>query len=135
MLYLRGHDSQLLILTLPTGDIGHAGRGLPDHADAPTPEPTGREDPGRPPAVTAPSRPAPTLVGHIGLVPAVAFSPDGILLGSTSWDETARLWDVATGAPVRTLTGPTGAGYGVAFSPDGTPLATGGQDGTARLWA
>ena len=39
----------------------------------------------------------------------MAFSPDGRLLATASGDDTARLWDPATGDCLRTLTGHTGA--------------------------
>jgi WD40 repeat protein len=66
----------------------------------------------------------------------VAFSPDRTLLATSgSIEQTARLWDIATGRGVRTLTGHTGRVAGVAFSPDGTLLATSSIDQTARLWA
>ena len=75
------------------------------------------------------------LTGHTGSVFAVAFSPDGMLVATSSGDQTARLWDTATGLLIRTLTGHTRAVNGVAFSPDGTLLATSGSiDKTARLW-
>ena len=64
----------------------------------------------------------------------MAFSPDGRLLATASEDETARLWDPATGEHLRTLTGHAGEVEGVAFSPDGRLLATASEDETARLW-
>ena len=67
-------------------------------------------------------------------VTAVAFSPDGRLLASASWDNTLRLWDAATGAAVRTLEGHQDSVYAVAFSPDGRLLASASWDNTVRLW-
>ncbi|OJF10065.1 nSTAND1 domain-containing NTPase [Couchioplanes caeruleus] len=75
------------------------------------------------------------LIGHTDNVWAVAFSPDGTLLATASYDRTIRLWNPATGQPVgEPLIGHTGAVTGAAFSPDGTLLATAGSDGTVRLW-
>jgi len=71
---------------------------------------------------------------HSDPVLSVAFSPDGRLLASGSWDRTIRLWDVGTGQVVRTLSGHTGWVRSVAFSPDGRLLASGSRDRTIRLW-
>jgi WD40 repeat protein len=81
-----------------------------------------------------PTRLTRTLIGHEDLVRGVAFSPDGTLLATTSYDCTVRLWDLATGQPARTLTGHEDVVRGVAFSPDGTLLATACYDCTVRLW-
>ena len=77
-----------------------------------------------------------TLEGqHTGWVNSVAFSPDGRLLASGSWNSTIiRLWDVASGQLVRTLEGHTHRVWSVAFAPDGRLLASGSDDGTIRLW-
>jgi WD40 repeat protein len=64
----------------------------------------------------------------------VAFSPRGDLIATASWDQTARIWDAATGACLATLAGHAGTVEAVAFSPSGTLLATGSGDATARVW-
>jgi WD40 repeat protein len=76
------------------------------------------------------------LVGHKESVNAVAFSPDGALLATTSSDKTTRLWDTSTGQTVRALIGHTEmVGRIVKFSPDGALIATQSHDRTARLWS
>jgi hypothetical protein len=74
------------------------------------------------------------LAGDTGAVTAVAFSPDGARMLTGSGDNTARLWDAATGKLVATLEGHTDAVRVVAFSPDGARVLTGFLDNTARLW-
>jgi WD40 repeat protein len=77
---------------------------------------------------------AATLTGHTNWVTSVAFSPDGRLLASGSYDRTIKLWDVASGSLVRTLKGHTSSVFSVAFSPDGRLLASGSADETIKLW-
>ena len=73
--------------------------------------------------------------GHSNWVRGVAFSPDGKFLATASQDNTARVWEVASGACVATLEGHSHRVTGVAFSPvDGKFLATASDDKTARVW-
>jgi WD40 repeat protein/serine/threonine protein kinase len=71
---------------------------------------------------------------HQGPVVAAAFSPDGRTLLTGSWDQTARLWDVATGKPVGPPLQHQDQVLAVALSPDGKTVLTGSMDRTARLW-
>jgi WD40 repeat protein len=55
-----------------------------------------------------------------------------VLTGSR--DNTARLWDAATGQEIRASRGHEDTVTSVAFSPDGARVLTGSGDRTARLW-
>ncbi|HXN88172.1 MAG TPA: hypothetical protein VN890_02260, partial [Methylocella sp.] len=68
-------------------------------------------------------------------ITSVAFSPDGVRVLTGSYDNTARLWDAATGKEIRAFKGHVGSVTSVAFSPDGARVLTGSGDATARLWA
>ncbi|WP_026794402.1 serine/threonine-protein kinase [Planktothrix mougeotii] len=75
-----------------------------------------------------------TLTGHSTDVKSVAFSPDGRMLASGSWDKMIKLWDVQSQREIATLTGHSTDVISVAFSPDGWTLASGGSDTTIKLW-
>ncbi len=70
-----------------------------------------------------------------GAVAAADFSPDGQLIVTGSWDNSAKIWDVNTGHAVRKLIGGH-SGYinSTVFSPDGRHILTGSDDMTAKLW-
>ena len=73
-------------------------------------------------------------IEHPAPVYSVAFSPDGQILASGSYDNTVRLWRVSDGTLLRILVGHTNLVLSVAFSPDGQTLASGSWDRTVRLW-
>ncbi|KAK4215173.1 WD40-repeat-containing domain protein [Rhypophila decipiens] len=75
-----------------------------------------------------------TLEGHSDSVTALAFSPDGKTLTSSSGDHTIRLWDAATGMQQQTLKGHSDSVTALAFSPDGKTLASSSGDHTIWLW-
>ena len=49
-------------------------------------------------------------------------------------DDTARLWDAASGAELCRFEGHAGAVFSAVFGADGRTILTAGDDGTARLW-
>ena len=53
---------------------------------------------------------------------------------TASGDQTARIWDAATGEELRQLTGHSGAVSSAAYSPDGKHIVTASDDQTARIW-
>jgi WD40 repeat protein len=76
----------------------------------------------------------PNDTGSLGVY-GLAFCPDGTLLASASYDQTVRIWDVATGTELVSL--PTSDELGaavVAWSPDGSVLASANLDGSIQLW-
>ena len=71
--------------------------------------------------------------GHQASVSALAASPDGSLVLSGAYDNTARLWR-ADGSS-KALQGHAKPVVAVALSPDAKGAATASNDGTVRLWS
>ena len=75
-----------------------------------------------------------TLKGHAAPVQAATISADGKTLVSGSWDNTIKIWDLATNAIANTLNGHSLRIRQVAISPDGQTLASASDDKTLMLW-
>jgi len=71
---------------------------------------------------------------HQDAVISAAFSPDGTRVVTASFDNTARIWDAATGKSVGEPLRHEGAVLFAAFSPDGSQVVTASWDKTARIW-
>src|SRR6185295_13562312 len=78
------------------------------------------------------------LAGHEYVVWSAQFNPDGTRIATASLDNTARVWDAATGKTLATLAGhEDGVVSGVIsaqFSPGGTRILTVSYDKTVRVW-
>ncbi|MBV9489066.1 MAG: hypothetical protein JO069_04985, partial [Verrucomicrobia bacterium] len=70
---------------------------------------------------------------HRGLVHVAAFSPDGARILTASADNTAKLWEAASGKLIASF-GHQGMVNAAAFSPDGTRILTAGADHRVKLW-
>jgi WD40 repeat protein len=75
-----------------------------------------------------------SFYGHESAVYALDISSDGKYLASASTDNTAMVFDMATGLVTMKLEGHRGRLNDVQFSPDSRQLLTASSDGTARLW-
>ena len=67
-------------------------------------------------------------------VRSIQFSPDGRWVVMASNDNTATVWETATGKPVGEPMRHENAVESAQFSPDGRWVATASQDKTARVW-
>jgi WD40 repeat protein len=64
------------------------------------------------------------LKGHNAEVYAVAFTPDGQRVVTGSFDQTAKLWSVASGREIAPLTGHRDKIFALAVSPADGTIAT-----------
>lgn len=74
-----------------------------------------------------------TLSGHNSRINALALSPSGRILASSSRDG-VRLWQVSTGESAGFFQHQPTIINTLTFSPNGQWLAGGGMDGTIYLW-
>jgi eukaryotic-like serine/threonine-protein kinase len=75
-----------------------------------------------------------SLNGHGNTITSINFSPDGRRVASGSYDQTARIWDAATGSCLSVLRGHRAWVVGVGFVSEGRRLLTRSEDGAMRLW-
>ncbi|MER9019458.1 AAA family ATPase [Mesorhizobium sp. M0898] len=74
------------------------------------------------------------VLRHEDAVTHGAFSPEGDRVVTSSFDQTARVWNTADGKALAILKGHKGVLKLAVFSPDGRQVLTGSVDGTARVW-
>jgi WD40 repeat protein len=65
---------------------------------------------------------------------AVAVTPDGKWAVSGSWDQTLKVWDLASGKEFQTLAGHSDPVCAVAVMPDGKRAVSGSLDQTLKVW-
>jgi hypothetical protein len=75
------------------------------------------------------------LLGHTGLVRALAYDPGSGLLASGGADRTVRLWDVASRGQTHVLEGHRNVVTALAFTRNGKRLASGAADGSIKIWS
>ncbi|KDQ53920.1 hypothetical protein JAAARDRAFT_416653 [Jaapia argillacea MUCL 33604] len=73
-------------------------------------------------------------MSHSDAIMWVGASPDGNVVGTSSWDRTVRLWDAHSGELIRTLAGSKNQNWAGSFSPDGTLIAVGSGDSIVYVW-
>jgi hypothetical protein len=122
---------------LVAGGVLLLGFDLLGQEPAPSKDRPTRKDPaGEPLPETAIHRFRPERVRPGDQVVAVAFSPDGKLLASSSsgQDRVLRVWDLASAKQLHQIGGYNGVAWRVLFRPDGKTLLSSGDDGTVRCW-
>lgn len=79
-------------------------------------------------------RPVCRMTGHQQLVNHVAFTPDGRMIASGSFDKSIKLWQGYTGEYLTSLRSHVASVYQVCFSADSRYLLSGSKDSTLKLW-
>ena len=80
------------------------------------------------------TKPIKRLDGHNGTVSHVTFSPDGLYIASSGWDNHVKLWWAEDGKFITAFRGHVGDVYMSCFSPDSRLLVSGSKDTTLKVW-
>ena len=80
------------------------------------------------------TKPLARLHGHQKEVIHATFSPDGLFIASSSFDNHVKLWNARDGKYIATLRGHVGSVYRTCFSPDSRFLVSGSEDTTVKVW-
>lgn len=86
------------------------------------------------PSSPTPTKPIQRMLGHQKQVNHVTFSPDGLLIASSAFDNHTKLWNARTGAFINTLRGHVAPVYASSFSADSRLLVTCSKDTTLKVW-
>lgn len=73
-------------------------------------------------------------IGHTSVVYYAEFSGDGKKIVTASWDNTAKIWDAASGKLIYNLSGHSDDVNYASFSPDGNKVITSSSDNTVKVW-
>lgn len=74
------------------------------------------------------------MVGHQQVINEAAFSPDGRMIASASFDKSIKIWNGVTGKFIATLRGHVQRAYLVSWSSDSRLLCSCSADSTVKVW-
>ena len=74
------------------------------------------------------------LVGHVGVISRLDFSPDGKTLASSSYDGTVRIWDVTDRSIIRQIRPGRMGLYDVRYIANGEKIITGSWDNSVYVY-
>ena len=72
--------------------------------------------------------------GHEDMIKALAFSRNGELILTGSWDQQIILWETKSGKKIKNFSGHGGHIYTLQFSSDNKNFISASNDNTVRLW-
>ena len=88
-----------------------------------------------PSVIYAQDKPELTLpIGHTAMVNTANFSTDDKKIVTTSYDKTAKVWEVQSGKLIHNLQGHTATVYDADFDPESKNIITISSDNTAKIW-